>query len=78
MGSWGLGQASSKLGSKVVGDGFSQICAHSFGLLQKGTFEQKVPSEMEVAPHYKLLSLMVTPFTWFDTVDLVDTVETAE
>ena len=43
MGSWGLGQASSKLGSKVVGDGFSQICAHSFGLLQKGTFEQKIP-----------------------------------
>ena len=47
-------------------------------LLELTVEEIKMPSEMEVAPHYKLLSLMVTLFTWFDTVDLVDTVETAE
>jgi len=47
-------------------------------LLELTVEEIKMPSEMEVAPHYRLLSLMVTLFTWFDTVDLVDTVETAE
>ena len=46
-------------------------------LLELTVEEIKMPSEMEVAPHYRLLTL-VTLLTWFDTVGMVDTVETAE
>ena len=35
MGSWGLGQASSKLGSKVVGDGFSQFALTHFDFYKR-------------------------------------------
>ena len=33
-------------------------------LLELTNEQIKIPSEMEVAPHYRLLSLMVTLFTW--------------
>ena len=46
-------------------------------LLELAVEEIKIPSEMEVAPHYRLRSL-VTLLTWFDTVDMVDSVETVD
>ena len=39
-------------------------------LLELTVEEIKIPSEMEVAPHYRLLSLMVTLLTWLTLLKL--------
>ena len=49
---------------------------------KEANFNEKIPSEMEIAPSYKLLTLLtpLSMLTWFsvDTVDILNTVYTIQ